>query len=258
MGDTVNIQVTNTKNPKEHVYAIIDIKYEKLIKRHVWRLYNGRPVTNKRVGSCYKIVCMGSIILNTTETVLYIDGNPLNNTETNLLDTSKKVCTLCGEAKPRTTDFFNINYTTKDGLSYYCKLCIHLKNKSLNTNKVDTKIKELQEKLKTTTLLKEDVVAAIQECKDAKKLLTKTRRRKYNVEYNKERYNSKKTKARLLSNLAKQFSILITPDKCEDCGISNVPLQMHHTDYDDPLNVIFVCKDCHGIRHRSFSNSEIS
>lgn len=42
---------------------------------------------------------------------------------------------------------------------------------------------------------------------------------------------------------------IVRADACQDCG-QRAPLDMHHPDYSRPLDVVWVCKPCHGIRHR--------
>jgi len=44
--------------------------------------------------------------------------------------------------------------------------------------------------------------------------------------------------------------IIAKKDYCEDCGISGVKIHKHHHDYSKPLNVVFLCVKCHGVRHR--------
>jgi hypothetical protein len=38
------------------------------------------------------------------------------------------------------------------------------------------------------------------------------------------------------------------PTKCQDCG-DEEPLDCHHNNYDDPYDVVFLCKVCHAKRH---------
>ena len=42
---------------------------------------------------------------------------------------------------------------------------------------------------------------------------------------------------------------IIKKDSCEWCG-SNQEIQCHHSDYSKPLEVLWVCKNCH-IRHHN-------
>lgn len=38
-------------------------------------------------------------------------------------------------------------------------------------------------------------------------------------------------------------------EKCERCGTTEGQLGGHHEDYAKPLDVVWLCKSCHGIRH---------
>ena len=40
---------------------------------------------------------------------------------------------------------------------------------------------------------------------------------------------------------------LLVKEPCQDCGIPDS--QMHHADYDKPLQVTWLCPGCHGRRH---------
>lgn len=48
---------------------------------------------------------------------------------------------------------------------------------------------------------------------------------------------------------ALQTGKLIRPTVCEKCGDMCKP-QAHHEDYEKPLEVIWLCRPCHGKRHR--------
>lgn len=58
-----------------------------------------------------------------------------------------------------------------------------------------------------------------------------------------------KQRARDLANLAQRKGVLI-PQPCADCGAPADQTQKHHEDYDRPLDVIWLCSKCHGVRHR--------
>jgi hypothetical protein len=52
--------------------------------------------------------------------------------------------------------------------------------------------------------------------------------------------------ARYAAALAEQLGLLARPRRCAWCH-RRQKLQRHHWDYDEPLNVTFLCADCHAI-----------
>lgn len=72
--------------------------------------------------------------------------------------------------------------------------------------------------------------------------------RLYNQEYQKHYRDLEEN--RIKSN-ARQRAInnTIQPEKCQICGIKT-KLERHHKDYSKPLEVVFLCKRCHGKLHR--------
>lgn len=58
-----------------------------------------------------------------------------------------------------------------------------------------------------------------------------------------------KQKARLSVFYAIKTGNLIKPEKCRKCG-SNSQLFGHHTDYNKPLEVEWVCRNCHNDIHK--------
>jgi len=58
----------------------------------------------------------------------------------------------------------------------------------------------------------------------------------------------KKSNARAYANVYKRRGLLV-PQFCK-CGNRNkLNLQMHHTDYDKPLDVTWLCQECHTKEH---------
>jgi hypothetical protein len=52
--------------------------------------------------------------------------------------------------------------------------------------------------------------------------------------------------ARYAAALAEQLGLIVRPRCCAWCR-RKVRLQRHHWDYDEPLNVTYLCLDCHPI-----------
>lgn len=51
----------------------------------------------------------------------------------------------------------------------------------------------------------------------------------------------------IVSNAIKK-GILVRPENCSQC-FQNVFCEAHHPDYDEPLNVIWLCRTCHKSNH---------
>ncbi len=52
--------------------------------------------------------------------------------------------------------------------------------------------------------------------------------------------------ARYAAALAEQLGLIVRPRCCSWCR-RRLRLQRHHWDYDEPLNVTYLCADCHPI-----------
>lgn len=63
------------------------------------------------------------------------------------------------------------------------------------------------------------------------------------IEFKKRRY------VRAIVSNALEKGILKRPGTCDLCASDCRP-QAHHVDYGDPLRIIWLCRDCHGLVHR--------
>lgn len=57
----------------------------------------------------------------------------------------------------------------------------------------------------------------------------------------------KKANCRSITHYFVEIGVLVKPDKC-NCG--NYPVEAHHTDYDNPKLVEWLCRDCHRRLHK--------
>lgn len=62
------------------------------------------------------------------------------------------------------------------------------------------------------------------------------------------RRHAAKVKARSDLNHAVERGDVIRPDACEVCG-DPADTEAHHRDYNKPLEVEWLCRDCHDGRH---------
>lgn len=60
---------------------------------------------------------------------------------------------------------------------------------------------------------------------------------------------SDRTEARQQLNNAVRRGEIEKPDMCSDCGKPGM-VTGHHEDYGRPLDVVWLCWECHGVRHR--------
>lgn len=59
-----------------------------------------------------------------------------------------------------------------------------------------------------------------------------------------------KQKARARSYYLLLKGEILKVDKCEECGIEE-NLFIHHNNYDDPLDITWLCKECHLLTHKN-------
>lgn len=104
-------------------------------------------------------------------------------------------------------------------------------------------------------------------CKDCTRIDARENREKkrdYYLEYDRKRSKtperragirlsqikwSDRDRARKLLHSAIAGGRVVKPTECEDCSIT-ARLDGHHEDYSKPLEVDWLCRSCHGKRHR--------
>lgn len=143
-----------------------------------------------------------------------------------------KRCSKCGEHKPE-SDFYK-DKRTPDGLKCQCKKC-HIAT-SVITRDNDKKRESNMEYMRRAFL------------SDPDKFRDRWRLRK--------RPKDEHVIARALLNQAVKKREVIKPPKCQECG-SESKVTAHHSDYNKPYDVEWLCTKCHGLRSRiSFERCE--
>ena len=131
-----------------------------------------------------------------------------------------KICKKCNTKK--STDNFYKHSGMSDGYINECKECVK---------------KRVSEYAKTTAGLEAE-----------KRRQATIKRKRWVVEYTRKKreQNPLKYKARMkLNNAVRSGKAKKTP--CEICGANKV--QAHHDDYSEPLNVRWLCFNCHRKYH---------
>lgn len=97
-------------------------------------------------------------------------------------------------------------------------------------------------------------------CKECKKLYKKENKNILLLKQQERRKNNSeyllKQKARNLLYSEIRAKRIIKPCICEGCNTENI-LQAHHFNYNEPLNIIWLCRKCHSVLHRKGDNNEI-
>ncbi|ADH03232.1 endonuclease [Bacillus phage W.Ph.] len=171
-----------------------------------------------------------------------------------------KKCNFCKEEK-RLEDFPFNGRAKRDGTrsrSSKCRVCTREMSRKYKQKHYENNKQDYYERNKTKRLENPEEVAAYQkqyyedhkeELKVKQKAYSQTdagleaRQRAYD-KYRNTTEGKIKEKARSVVNHAVRDGKLIKPDCCDLCKTEG-PVEGHHEDYNKPLEVIWVCKQCH-------------
>lgn len=155
-----------------------------------------------------------------------------------------KVCKKCGIEKP--IEDFYVQKGMSDGHLSFCKDCVrdrvhkHRLENLERIRKYDRNRPNAKERIKKE---RED----IKNNKERYKRYTENKRKWDNK-------NKHKKNAHAKVKSAVDRGLLIKPNACQICGKTNCEIQGHHHDYSKPLDVIWVCTECHGKLHRKYKD----
>lgn len=167
-----------------------------------------------------------------------------------------KVCIVCGENKPL-NDF--PTYKTRKGETAYknqCKECNSLyKKKHYQANKSAYLERSKQQRESDPESYKRYLKQYYREHSEERKSKDKEYAQKnkdrinaYHREYRKRPETLIKQDCRKMVQLALKFGMLIRPNHCSKCG-KEAFTEAHHRDYTKPLDVDWLCKQCHENEH---------
>lgn len=152
-----------------------------------------------------------------------------------------KVCSKCNVEKEK-TEFWKRN-NRKSGVNSECLECCKVRR----TKKYKENNEEFKEKRKEYYHKNRDKLCKSQI--DSQK--GNVRYRKYQNKYliEKRKSGDKKFIARQILKLAVKAKMIIKPLNCCKCNCED-KLEGHHSDYDKPLDVMWVCIPCHRKIHK--------
>jgi len=180
-------------------------------------------------------------------------------------------CSKCGVEK--NLDGFLVRKDRKCGIHRICKECTNENRRSYYNANI-TRVRDRQKKYYKANRKK--YIRSAKEWFDKRDPEQKEERKKYlkawykknreaqiekrkeqkerinlwQKEYNKKR-DQKKADAYKIYVAAVRRGDLIRPKACSICGSEKYPIQGHHMDYSNPLEVVWVCTFCHSALHKS-------
>lgn len=156
-------------------------------------------------------------------------------------ETASRLCSHCGTVK--SLDAFVLDNRTPSGRGYICKGCRNEQHRAFRQRP----IVRIRDALRNRGNYWNDPE------KDRR------RRAAYRASHQEptafERDPFKDMARRKLRNAVRAGKI-VRPEMCEDCGQACNP-HGHHEDYSKPLDVIWVCRECHGKRHRKYPEDTV-
>jgi len=176
-----------------------------------------------------------------------------------MIENNEKPCTKCKEVK--SFNEFHIRRLSKDGMSPKCKLCCFKyqhdnKERRFELNKTYRQNNAVKIK-KDITKYRKDNVESISKQRSVFRQNNKEDISEYSKKYQasprgKASYERTKKKNHNAYRSRVSFNSRnkdLYPNSCESCN-KEAKVEAHHDDYNEPMKVKFLCKDCHVIWHK--------
>lgn len=160
----------------------------------------------------------------------------------------EKPCTKCGETKELKQ--FDLDKRNKSGYAGRCIACRKLYRLN-NLDKISAQMKlyHIENKKEKNEKCREYYDNNREKLKGKMRNYSKSRDFLDTAKEHKSKY-PKRTIARQKVRTSIRNGGLIRPDNCSECKLETKP-QAHHDNYNKPLAVRWLCRDCHGLWHRN-------
>ena len=156
----------------------------------------------------------------------------------------KKKCKKCG--KILIVDNFYTHPKMADGHLNICKECVKKRINKYRKDNIDKIIMYDRERRRT-----DEAKQKRRERQEELRKLNPEEFRRNKTEAQRKSRAKQKLKTNARANLANAIirGEIIKPTKCDNCGRKGY-LEAHHEDYSKQLDVLWLCRNCHGIKHR--------
>ncbi len=154
-------------------------------------------------------------------------------------DTELRTCKKCGGVK-EINEFVRVPRPKKTYYTYTCKKCVS------EQAKAKWFVRREEYRKKYTPEVTKELRRRFKERHGAEYINT------YQREYYKNNI-ARRIRARVYGRLhyAIRTGKIIAGIKCEQCGKEHCKIESHHEDYNKPLEVKWLCTECHGLIHTS-------
>ena len=161
----------------------------------------------------------------------------------------EKTCRRCGERLKLSA--FYAHPQMADGLLNVCKECVKSRVRSYRSKNID-KVRAYDRERGQSPERKEQ-----NRIQYAARMKSEPERRKNSDRARlwREKNRVKRACHVIVGNAVRDGRLVKEP--CQRCGITE-SIQAHHEDYGDPLAVTWLCKPCHGARHREINEERRS
>lgn len=158
-----------------------------------------------------------------------------------------KVCKKCG--RELSISEFYVHKEMNDGHLSFCKECVRArvhKHREDNIEKIREYDRNRPNKKERSKKFQNSIKS------------NKEKYKRYSIQKNEwAKKNRYKRNAHNKVKRAIKNGNIVKPCKCEVCGKTNCDIEGHHYDYSKPLDVIWLCTECHGKVHKQYDKLEL-
>ena len=153
---------------------------------------------------------------------------------------ASKACSKCGETR-LAAEFYR-NDAMRSGLDSHCKACRVAASAQYFRENKDECLEKSRQRHREQKSRKER--SRQPPSRDRQK------RAEYQRRYRTEHTERSRARRMVMTAIANGT---LTPKPCERCSFA-LGVQAHHEDYSKPLDVVWLCTKCHGVRHREIND----